>query len=273
MKTLSNKTGVIEMRKSMGLLALFLMVVTSTWLGLSSGIVRAQDEEPQFTTEFRLEDCKFDAKGENPYFILKPGYQLVLEGDDDGEAVRVEISVLHENEKISLPGVGMVKTRVVEERESKDDKLVEVSRNFFVICGKRNDIVYLGEEVDICEDGLVPVGDHFLCNGGEPSHAGAWRAGVADAKPGIIMPGTFLLGSRYFQEIAPGVAMDRAEHVEMGLEVPTDAGTFENCVRVIETTPLEPGAESEKIYCPEVGLVIDNEVELVAFGFDVIGDD
>jgi len=253
------------------------MVVAFTWLGLSSGIVRAQDEEPQFTTEFRLEDCKFDAKGENPYFILKPGYQLVLEGDDDGEAVRVEISVLHENEKISLPDIGMVKTRVVEERESKDDKLVEVSRNFFVICGKRNDIVYLGEEVDICEDGLVPVGNNFLCNGGEPSHAGAWRAGTPDddglAEPGIIMPGTFLLGSRYFQEKADGIALDRAEHVEMGLEVTTDAGTFENCVRVIETTPLEPGAESEKIYCPEVGLVVDNEVELVAFGFDVIGDD
>lgn len=256
-------------RASLGVATL---VVTCSWLGLSSGTVMAEDEEPQFTTEFRLEDCNFDAKGANPYFILKPGYQLVLEGDDDGEAVRVEISVLHENEKISLPDIGVVKTRVVEERESKDDKLVEVSRNFFVICGKRNDIVYLGEEVDICEEGLVQVGDHFLCNGGEPSHAGAWRVGVADAKPGIIMPGTFLLGARYFQEQAP-VAMDRSEHVEMGLEVTTDAGTFENCVRVIETTPLEPGAESEKIYCPEVGLVVDNEVELVAFGFDVIDDD
>jgi hypothetical protein len=77
------------------------------------------------------------------------------------------------------------------------------------------------------------------------------------------MPGTFLLGSRYFQEQAPGIALDRAEHVEMGLTVETEAGTFKRCVRVIETTPLEPGAESEKIYCPGVGLVLDNEVQLV----------
>lgn len=249
------------------------LVVTCFWLGLSDDVVMAEDEEPQFTTEFRLEDCKFDANGANPYFILKPGYQLVLEGEDDGEEVRVEISVLHEIEKISLPGVGMVKTRVVEERESKDDKLVEVSKNFYVICQKTNDVFYFGEEVDICEDGLVQVGDDFLCNGGEPSHAGAWRAGMADAKPGIIMPGTFLLGARYFQEIATDIAEDRAEHVEMGLEVPTDAGTFGSCVRIIETSPLEPGAESEKIYCPEVGLVVDNDVELVEFGFEVIGDD
>jgi hypothetical protein len=37
-------------------------------------------------------------------------------------------------------------------------------------------------------------------------------------------------------------------------------------VRVVETTPLEPDAESEKVYCPEVGLVIDDVVEMVDFG-------
>jgi hypothetical protein len=91
----------------------------------------------------------------------------------------------------------------------------------------------------------------------------------------MIMPGTFLLGSRYFQEQADGAALDRAEYVEMGLEVTTTAGTFEQCVRVVETTPLEPGSESEKIYCPEVGLVVDDELELVEFGSggDDNGDD
>jgi hypothetical protein len=80
------------------------------------------------------------------------------------------------------------------------------------------------------------------------------------------MPGTFLLGSRYAQEIAPGVAQDRAEHVAEGLEVETDAGTFRNCVEVTETTPLEPGAESTKVYCPRVGLVADNDLLLVEIG-------
>jgi hypothetical protein len=253
------------------LLCVATMVAPFSWLGLSSGLALAQDEEPQFTAEFRLEDCKFETKGVNPYFILRPHYQLVLEGEDDGETIRLVISVLPETEKIVLPDIGMVRARVVEEREWVDDTLVEVSRNFFALCGKTNDVFYFGEEVDICKEGLVQVGDQFLCNGGEPSHAGAWRAGVADAKPGIIMPGTFLLGSRYFQEQAP-VAMDRAEHVEMGLTMTTEAGTFEKCVKVIETTPLEPSSESEKIYCPEVGLVED-QVELVAFGFDIVDED
>ena len=51
----------------------------------------------------------------------------------------------------------------------------------------------------------------------------------------------------------------------MGLEVTTPAGTFEKCVRVVETTPLEPG-QTVKIYCPGVGLVTDNVVSLVEFG-------
>ena len=117
--------------------------------------------------------------------------------------------------------------------------------------------------MDIYEDGVVV------------SHDGAWLAGTdtgeGKARPGLIMPGTFLLGSRYFQELAPGVALDRAEHVRMGLTVTTPAGTFEECVEVKETTPLEPGAVSTKVYCAELGLVVDNVVRLVEFhiaGFD-----
>jgi len=242
-----------------------LLAIIVTWLGLSGGIVMARDEEPQFTTEFLLEYCVFQAKGVNPYFILEPGYQLVLEGEEDGETTRVVISVLPETKRIFLPDMGRVKTRVVEERASVDGELVEVSRNFFAICDKTNNVFYFGEDVDIFNpDGTI-------------SHDGSWRAGEPDddglAEPGILMPGTFLLGSRYFQEQADGVALDRAEHVEMELEVTTEAGTFDECVEVLETTPLEPGSESEKIYCPGVGLVVDDVAELVEFGFNIIDDD
>ena len=98
------------------------------------------------------------------------------------------------------------------------------------------------------------------------SHDGAWLAGVDGALPGIVMPGTFLLGSRYFQEVAPGVALDRAEHTAEGLVVETEAGEFEGCVEIIETSPLEPGAESRKLYCPGVGLVMDDDLLLVEIG-------
>jgi len=239
------------------ILAVALSFLAISWLGLSSGIVMAQDEQPQFTTQFRLGDCEFETRGVNPYFNLKPGYQSVLEGEEDGATIRVEISVLREFETIVLPDLGAVKTRVVQEREFEDDELIEVSRNFFAICDETNDVFYFGEDVDIFEeDGTV-------------SHEGAWRAGQPDedglAQPGIIMPGTFLLGSRYYQELADGIALDRAEHIEMGLEVTTPAGSFAQCVRVVETTPLEPNSDSEKIYCAGVGLVMDNGNQLIEF--------
>jgi hypothetical protein len=219
----------------------------------------AQDEDLEFTSDFRIKDCRFKTRGVNPYFVLKPGYQLVFEGEEDGAKIHLEITVLNKIEKIDLPEIGTIKTRVVEERETADGQPVETSRNFFAICNKTNDVYYFGEEVDIFdEDGTV-------------SHEGAWRAGEPDedglAEPGIVMPGTFLLGSRYYQEIADGVALDRAEHTAMGLEVTVPAGTFTDCVQVIETTPLEPGSESEKTYCPGVGLVKDDTTELISYGF------
>ena len=82
------------------------------------------------------------------------------------------------------------------------------------------------------------------------------------------MPGSFLLGSRYFQERAPGVGLDRAEHVAMGLTLTVPAGTFKDCVEVLETASLEPNAMSTKRYCPGIGLVFDDGVELVDFDID-----
>lgn len=224
---------------------------------------KAPREDESFTSSFRLQDCRFDTTGRNPYFILQPGRQLVLEGEDEDATVTVFITVLWETRDIVLNIDGQsrtVRTRVVEEREFENGELKEVSRNFFAICAKTNDVFYFGEDVDIYENGEIV------------SHDGAWRAGQDGAMPGIIMPGTFLLGSRYFQEIAPGIALDRAEHVAMGATVRTPFGVFEDCVVVRETSPLEPGSESMKAYCPRIGLAIDDVVQLI----DVIegpGDD
>ena len=43
---------------------------------------------------------------------------------------------------------------------------------------------------------------------------------------------------------------------------PTPAGTFEHCVHLRETTPLEPDV-SHKYYASGIGMVKDDEFELV----------
>lgn len=243
-------------------LLLILLLSLCTGLALGGGAAAAAPVS-DFTVDFDLDDCTFVSDGRNPYFSLVPGDELRLEGDDDGEEEVVRIRVLDATRTIKLRTEDgdqlRIVARVVEEKEWVDDELVEVSRNFFARCKETNDIFYFGENVDIYEDGHVV------------SHDGAWLAGKNGALPGIIMPGRFLLGSRYYQELAPGVALDRAEHKTMGLEVDVPAGSFEDCVEIIETSPLEPGHESRKVYCEGIGLVIDGTAELA--DFDIANDD
>lgn len=215
-----------------------------------------------FTTDFSIEQCKFEPNGrQNPYFSLQPGDQLTLEGEDDGEEVKVEITVENQTRRITFKtpkGTTMtVQARVIVEKEWIDGELVEVSRNWFSRCRQTNDVFYFGEEVDLFEDGEVS------------GHGGSWEAGVNGAQPGIIIPARFLLGSRYYQEQAPGEALDRAEHVEMGLKVKAAGRTLRDCVAVSETSPLDrPGSESVKVYCPGVGLVMDGEIVLTEYRRD-----
>jgi len=185
--------------------------------------------------------------GENPYFVLKPGYALTLEGQEDGKTVRLVVTVLDQTVKVAG-----FDTRVVEERETQDGTLAEVSRNFFAIDARTDDVYYFGEDVDIYEGGKIV------------KHDGAWRHGTAGATLGLMMPGAPAVGLRHYQEVAPKVAMDRAEIVSVTDRITVPAGTFDKCVRTEETTPLEPKAREYKVYAPGVGLVKDGPLELVS---------
>ena len=230
-------------------------------LSLLAGYVAADDDD-KFTTQFPLGSCQFATAGGNPYFPIVPGRQAyytnaacVAAGRCD-ELEELWITMERQTRRINLIIGGKprtVYTRVMEERETADGELAEISRNFVVDCAPLHDVFYFGEEVDIYEDGEL-VG-----------HEGEWLAGRNGARPGMLMPEDgFLLGSRYFQEIAPGVAMDRAEHERVGFSKTVPAGTFRFCLEVEETTPLEPDAESTKIYCRGVGLVQDDDLQLTA---------
>ena len=211
-----------------------------------------------FTNSFMLETCDgFSSSGSNPYFVLKPGFQLTLEGVDKKQNVHLTITVLDETKTfndLDLGGgvVTDVVTRVVEERETRDGLLAEVSRNYFALCNRTNSVFYFGEDVDLYEGGVLV------------SQEGSWLAGVDEAKPGIMMPGVILLGGKYFQEVAPGVALDRAEIISMTETVETPAGTFENCLKTLETSALEKG-KGYKYYAPGIGLIKEGALELISY--------
>lgn len=202
----------------------------------------------EWTETLAVTDEALTNTGRNAFFILEPGYQLLLEGKEDGKNTTLTITVLNETKT-----VGHVETRVVEEREVADGKLVEVSRNYFAVGMTTKNVYYFGEDVDVYK-------------GEKVVHEGAWLAGVAGAQHGIAMPGANKVGERYYQERAPKVAMDRAETVSLNETVKVPAGKFEHCLKVKETTPLEPGTEY-KLYVPDLGLVKEGGLLLVKHGF------
>lgn len=210
-----------------------------------------------FTDEFPIAACDFQTLGGNAFIKLQPGRQLYLNnrrcfkaGDCD-ELVELWITMLPDVRVIKFSDHGKeryARTRVMQEYETADGELDEVSLNYVASCAPMNDVYYFGEDVEDGDGNRLPD---------------SWLAGRHGARPGILLPDrAFLLGSRYYQEIAPN-AQDRSEHTAMGFEVEVPAGTYRNCVEITETSPLEPGHESLKTYCPNVGMVRDGDLELV----------
>jgi hypothetical protein len=203
-------------------------------------------DEHAFTEDFRIVECTFNNIGSNAFFNLIPDYRLILAGEEDKEDVVLQITVLSDIEMVD--GVA---TRVVEEREWHDGELAEVSRNYFAICQETGNAFYFGE---------------YSVEYPSLDIEGSWRAGENDAVAGVIMPGSFMLGARYYQEIAPDVALDRAENIAMGEEVETPAGIFTDTAMTEETSPIEPNSKEEKVYAAGIGIIQDGTLLLTCYG-------
>jgi hypothetical protein len=221
------------------------MLTRAKLLGVTLSFVIAA-QAGAWRRSFPTEGLDLRTVGENPYFILKPGYQLTLR-DHAKTPTTLVVTVLNDTKT-----VGAIETRVVEERETKGSELVEISRNYFVIDDKSKDVFYLGEDVDIYKHGKVT------------SHEGSWHHGTDGAKLGLFVPGAPQVGMRFYQEQAPRVAMDRVEIVSLTELLTTPAGTFKGCLRIKESSPLEPLMRDYKTFAPGVGLIKDGDAVLVS---------
>ena len=213
-----------------------------TVLALAGAMLILGGQSPAWRDHFDVRKTDLLPTGANPYIPMQPGRVLVLK---DGTST-LTVSVLPDTETVDG-----VTTGILEERETKNGRLVEVSRNFLATDKNTGDVYYFGEDVDNYSHGRIV------------NHDSAWRAGVKGARFGLMMPSRPVVGLRFYQEIAPRVAMDRVEVVSTDATVKTAAGTFEHCVHLRETTPLERDV-SHKYYAPGVGIIKDDGFELSA---------
>ena len=206
----------------------------------------SNSQNTSWQEDFGLSERTLLSEGRNDFFVLETGFQLTLESTTE----KLVITVLDETKKVDG-----VTTRIVEEREWRNGTLIEVSRNFFAICKETKDVFYFGEDVDMYKGGKVD------------NHSGAWLAGIDGAKAGLIMPAKPEAGMKYYQEIAEGVAMDRAEVIKLDEEIDTPAGSFSNCLLTKEGTKVNPFEREFKTYAPGIGLVQDEKLLLTKYGF------
>ncbi|MCB9764472.1 MAG: hypothetical protein H6739_32155 [Alphaproteobacteria bacterium] len=193
--------------------------------------------------------ASFTLGSTNPWYPLVVGSRVELEGEEDGIAMRVERTVLEETRAV----LG-VEVHVLEHKTFHDGEIHEVAYNFYVEADDGT-VCYFGEDVEFYEGGALANTD------------GTWRAGEGDGRPGVIMPADPQVGDVYYQEMAPGQALDMGEITDTALTLDFGDASYD-LIQVMDTNPIddeEPCAPEEKRYARGIGEVRDVALDIVAF--------
>jgi len=178
----------------------------------------------------------------NPYFQYQPGKKYIYEGQTEDGFEHTEDSLLGETKQIM--GINCA---TVQDKVWLDGKLEEFTYDWYAQDNSGN-VWYFGEDVT-----------SYNADGSVKDHEGAWEAGVDGAKPGYAMLADPQVGNEYRQEYYFNVAEDEAMVIERGLTVTVPYGTFQNCIKIKETTVLEPDVIGYKYYSPGIGQVSEEE--------------
>jgi len=185
-----------------------------------------------------IDPSNFVPQVDNPYFPLRPGTTFIYEGHTAKGFEHDEFAVTR-NTRVIL----RVTCVEVHDTVTVDGELTEDTLDWFAQ-DRDGNVWYFGENTHELEDGLITTID------------GTFMAGVNGDKPGIIMKAHPAIGDFYRQEFSLSNAEDFAETVSLTASVTVPAGTFHNCLKSKETTPLETDLLEYKFYAPGVGNVL-----------------
>ena len=157
----------------------------------------------------------------NPYFRMPIGKKMVYEAITEEGTERIETLIPGWTKEI----MG-VETLVFWDRVYLDGELIEDTRDY-IAQDKEGNVWYFGENVDNYVNGLLA------------NHHGAWIGGIDGALPGIWMKANPKVRDEYRQEYYKGEAEDLGRVDAIDERITTPAGTFSECIKIFEWTPLE----------------------------------
>lgn len=177
----------------------------------------------------------------NQYFPLTPGdsffYEVISVDAGDSTVEHVTIAVTSDIKVITG-----ISCEVIHDVVITNDTITEDTYDWYAqdIYGN---VWYFGEDTKKLRDD------------GTYSSEGSFQNGVDGAVAGIIMPGNpdKYIGETYRQEHYVGHAQDKGTILSTDETVTIGLGTFTNCVKTLETTPLDPGVDEYKWYAPGLG--------------------
>ena len=196
----------------------------------------------------------FSLASTNPYYPLIVGSVVELAGEGEGDEAGIHITVKREvlDETRTIMGV---ETHVLRHETKFDGVLHEVALNFYVEATDGT-VCYFGEDVEFYDD-----------MGTFANTDGTWKAGEDGALPGVIMPAEPQPGDAYYQEFAPGIALDMGRIAADELTTTLAVQSYDT-IQIMDTNPIDDEdacAEEEKRYARGIGEVKDTVLEMVAF--------
>lgn len=187
----------------------------------------------------------------HPFHPFPVGGMKVYTGTDEGEKI-VIVDLFTAEARAFVLNAGMVDTRVLQETEFADGRLVEISKNYFAQADDGT-VYYFGEVVDDYEDGkIVGHGGSWLV-GGPTLQSDPVDSGNAP-QPAVFWPGNAERGESWKPEDLFPLVDETATLIGTNLRVSVPAGRFQGCALVRETSGLGPGRE-QKWYAPGFGVV------------------
>jgi hypothetical protein len=181
-----------------------------------------------------INPADFTTKITNTYFSLPVGKKMVYQAKTEDGVETIEVLITGKTK--SVMGV---ETLIFWDRVWLNGELIEDTRDYLAQ-DKEGNVWYFGEDVDNYENGKLK------------DHDGAWLAGVDGAKPGIWMKASPRVGNSYRQEYYLGKAEDMAKVLATNETVSVPYGTFTNCVKTFDWSPVS-AHKANKYYCPQVG--------------------
>jgi hypothetical protein len=174
---------------------------------------------------------------DNPLFPISNQHSAVYLGNDEGNPLKVEVTLLPEPKEIEVDGE-TTEVLVSQFVSFVGGRVDEVTRDWYAQ-DDQGAVWFFGEDVTRYEDGVVL------------DHEGSWRAGD-DGPPAMIMPAQPRLGDVFRSENIPDFILEEVVVQDLGVTVPGPRGPIDGAMLGQELHIYEGLAEN-KTFAPGYG--------------------